>query len=57
MNSLSNLSMSKRDPAALHFRIDRPDLADVEIRTNWINPAAIAMVTKQQKGNVLAVKI
>jgi hypothetical protein len=29
---------------ALFIEMERPDLADIELRTNWINPAAIAMV-------------
>jgi hypothetical protein len=37
--------------------INRPDLETVELRCNWINPAAIAMVVKQQRGNALSVKI
>ncbi len=39
------------------IRVDRPDLVDVEIRINWINPAAIALVTMQQRGNAISVKL
>ena len=41
----------------MFLQIDRTDIQEIEIRTNWINPAAIAMVTKQQRGNVIAVNI
>ena len=37
--------------------VPRPDLKEVDFREDWINPAAIAMVSKHQKGNVITVWI
>lgn len=48
---------SKKFPADSFIKCDRPDIADIEIRTNWINPAAISMVTKRQNGNNIHVQI
>lgn len=44
-----------RTPSALFFKIDLPDAVDE--RTNWINPGAIAMVSRKARGNQLWVKI
>lgn len=46
-------STVKKSPSDSFIRCDRPDIADIEIRVNWINAAAIAMVTKQQRGNAV----
>ena len=35
------------------IRVDRPDLKEVEIRINWINPAVIAMLVWTQRGNAM----
>lgn len=51
-------STTGRLPSRLFLKIDRPDIpAEVELRTNWINSSAIAMVTKKQKGNSTHVQI
>lgn len=40
------------------IQVDRSDIPpEIEARTNWINPTAIAMVTKQQRGNNLHLTI
>lgn len=39
------------------IQINRPDLEQIELRTNWINPSAIAMVTKHQRGNTISAHI
>ncbi|AFY39875.1 hypothetical protein Lepto7376_3699 [[Leptolyngbya] sp. PCC 7376] len=49
--------MTNRTPSRLFIKVERPDLAEVELRTNYINPAAIAQVIKNQKGNSFHVHI
>lgn len=49
--------MASRSPSRLFIKVDRPDLEEIELRTNWINPAAIAQVIKKQKGNTIHVHI
>lgn len=49
--------MSNRPPSRLFIQVDRPELENIELRTNWINPAAIAQVIKKQRGNSLHVHI
>lgn len=49
--------MPNRQPSRLFIKVERPELEDMELRTNWINPAAIAQVIKKQKGNAIHVHI
>ena len=49
--------MVSRSPSRLFIKVARPDLEAIELRTNWINPAAIAQVIKKQNGNSIHVCI
>lgn len=50
-------SRTGRSPSSSFLKVDRPDIEEIEIRTNWLNPAAIAMVTKKQRGNSIHITI